>query len=32
MIHRAMTIACWIGWALLLVGLARVGWWAVMYL
>lgn len=32
MIHRGMTVACWVGWAMLFVGMARVGWWIVMHL
>ena len=32
MIHGTMTVACWAGWAMLFVGMARVGWWAVMHL
>lgn len=31
MIQQALSVACWVGWALLLVGSFRVGWWAVMY-
>jgi hypothetical protein len=32
MIDRAMSLACWVGWAMLMVGMARVGWWVVMHL
>lgn len=30
MIHRALSVACYIGWALLLLGVARIAWYAVM--
>lgn len=30
MIHRALSVACWIGWALLLIGAARIAWHVVM--
>lgn len=30
MINRAMSVACWLGWAALVLGAARVGWYAVM--
>lgn len=32
MIQRALSVAFWLGWALLFVGLARVGFWAVMHM
>jgi hypothetical protein len=32
MIDWAMSLACWAGWAMLMVGMARVGWWIVMHL
>lgn len=31
MTHRVMTILCWTGWALLLIGAARVAWHVVMH-
>lgn len=29
MIHRALNVACWLGWVMLFVGAMRVGWYIV---
>lgn len=30
MIHKALSVACWLGWAALLLGAARIAWYAVI--
>lgn len=30
MIDRALSAACWGGWAFLAFGLASIGWWVIM--
>lgn len=31
MIHRSLSVACWIGWAVLMIGAARIAWHVVMH-
>lgn len=32
MIERMLSVACWVGWVMLMIGMARVSWWIVMHL